>query len=46
MLMTISPRLGWAARNGLWVFGTQNYAERLRAATTSTHDGAWQVLTG
>jgi hypothetical protein len=27
-------------RNGLWVFGTQNYAELLRAAFACTHDGA------
>ena len=37
---SVSPRIGWAVRNGLWVFGTQNYAELLRAAITCTHDGA------
>jgi hypothetical protein len=30
MPMTVSPRLGWVVRNGLWVFGTQNHVE-LRA---------------
>jgi len=37
---SVSPRIGWAVRNGLWVFGTQNYAELLRAAFACTHDGA------
>jgi hypothetical protein len=37
---SVSPRIGWAVRNGLWVFDTQNNAELLRAAITCTYDGA------
>jgi len=45
LLMTLSPQLAWAVRNGMWVFGVQNSAELLRAATKYTLDGvADQIL--
>lgn len=39
LLMTLSPQLEWAVRNGMWVFGVENYAELLRTATNYTLDG-------
>ncbi|HEY3693847.1 MAG TPA: hypothetical protein VGL46_26775 [Pseudonocardiaceae bacterium] len=39
LLMTLSPQLEWAVRNGMWVFGVENYAELLRTATKYTLDG-------
>jgi hypothetical protein len=33
LLMTLSPQLAWAVRNGMSVFGVENYAELLRTAT-------------
>jgi pimeloyl-ACP methyl ester carboxylesterase len=45
LLMTLSPQLAWAVRNGMWVFGVENYAELLRTATKYTLDGvADQIL--
>jgi alpha-beta hydrolase superfamily lysophospholipase len=45
LLMTLSPQLAWAVRNGMWVFGVQNYAELLRSAAQYTLDGvADQIL--
>lgn len=45
LLMTLSPQLEWAVRNGMWVFGVENYAELLRTATKYTLDGvADQIL--
>jgi alpha-beta hydrolase superfamily lysophospholipase len=38
-LMTVSSQLRWAVRNGMWVFGSENYAELLRTATYYTLDG-------
>ena len=37
--MSVSPQLAWAVRNGMWVFGVENYAELLRTAATYTLDG-------
>jgi hypothetical protein len=39
LLMSISPQLAWAVRNGMWVFGVKNYAELLRTAANYTLDG-------
>ena len=39
LLMSVSPQLAWAVRNGMWVFGVENYAELLRTAATYTLDG-------
>jgi hypothetical protein len=45
LLMTLSPQLVWAVRNGMSVFGVENYAELLRTATKYTLDGvADQIL--
>ena len=32
LLLGVSPQLRWAVRNGMWVFGVENYAELLRTA--------------
>jgi alpha-beta hydrolase superfamily lysophospholipase len=39
LLMSVSPQLAWAVRNGMWVFGVENYAELLRTAAKYTLDG-------
>jgi alpha-beta hydrolase superfamily lysophospholipase len=39
LLMSVSPQLAWAVRNGMWVFGVENYAELLRTAARYTLDG-------
>jgi hypothetical protein len=45
LLRTLSPQLVWAVRNGMSVFGVENYAELLRTATKYTLDGvADQIL--
>jgi alpha-beta hydrolase superfamily lysophospholipase len=38
-LTAVSPQLGWALRNGMWVFGAQHYADLLRTAGKYTLDG-------
>jgi hypothetical protein len=46
LLITVSPQLAWAVRNGMWVFGVKDYAELLRTVTRYTLDGvADQILT-
>jgi len=39
LLTAVSPQLGWALRNGVWVFGVQNYADVLRTVKQYTLDG-------
>ncbi|MDT5281771.1 MAG: hypothetical protein QOJ20_2966 [Mycobacterium sp.] len=39
VLMSVSSQLRWAVRNGMWVFGTENYAELLRTVNKYTLDG-------
>jgi len=45
LLMSVSPQLAWALRNGMWVFGVESYAEVLRTAAEYTLDGfAGQIV--
>jgi hypothetical protein len=39
LLMSVSPQLAWAVRNGMWVFGVDTYAEVLRTGATYSLDG-------
>src|SRR5882757_10310175 len=44
LLMSVSPQLAWAVRNGMWVFGVENYSELLRTAATYTLDGVAEQI--
>ena len=45
LLMSVSPQLAWALRNGMWVFGVESYAEVLRTAAEYTLAGfAGQIV--
>jgi alpha-beta hydrolase superfamily lysophospholipase len=43
-LAAVSSQLGWALRNGMWVFGVQNYADVLRAGINYTLDGVAEQI--
>jgi hypothetical protein len=38
-LMGVSPQPAWAVRNGIWVFGVENYVGVLRTAAKYSLDG-------
>jgi len=45
LLMSVSPQLAWALRNGMWVFGVESYPEVLRTAAEYTLAGvAGQIV--